>query len=847
MQKHTAVTLPYAIGNLLKLNNYDVEYGVHRNGAEIDIVATSKTDPFASTIYIEATIEYVSNDKYGKDVTKFILIQNSEPGSTCIIVSSEGFTPSVVERAKNSRVITLTYNDFFRQLEKFSGYIDRVFNDTDLVKLVETYEEPQFSDAKGITYATKWLDAWRTNSTEANKWLIVLGEYGTGKTSLTKVLQYRWLSAYQSDASNPIPIRVELRNFTRQFDARGLMHHFLDTSSLSHISVDFILHLVRTGRVILILDGYDEMAQFLNARERRACLSALAEFASHGAKGLLTSRPNYFTESEELNVFEALYTTIEQSRFHLSQVDRSLIAEEKVIDNLVERYILNRYERVLQDLNPAQTRALVIRSLKGDLHGQEIVLSILDKIFRDEASGGRQSLSGKPVIIAYLLELIDDIRNERATLDISSLNEWQVYKLIVDRLMLRDLRRSTLNPVQRRRSLQKLAVSLSGRDSVVATESTFQVIIEEEFRAELRSMHSDDRRVRKDELFEDLRSSATLTRARNTKDDGWVFSHNSIREYLISEFYLSSLSERYPAPIKVPVTPAMRNFVSSITELEIEYLTTNLSELWPSRQSFSSLGLYLVLLWDAMHKSSDDFMTSLRYITGSRTSGNIQISYTSLKNIDFTFDFAGQSLRLDAEGSDFSECRFDGIDLRGSNFSESALDTVSFRDYDLSGCRFERALLFECDLSGTSVRGADFSKIDEDSNFVVENIGGGRAILSGKAAIGYLSYHGAKTAWIESYFVFRNHSKFSIVEKICERLSEQRNSQLRGLTQRGEARADPPFARQFVDRLANAGYVDIDRNSLVSATPAGRNALTKVISRQTLPDIIASFLSERPD
>jgi hypothetical protein len=60
------------------------------------------------------------------------------------------------------------------------------------------------------------------------RWLIVLGEYGTGKTSLARILQYRWLNEYQIDPQKPIPFFIELRNFTRQFDARTLIHHFLD-------------------------------------------------------------------------------------------------------------------------------------------------------------------------------------------------------------------------------------------------------------------------------------------------------------------------------------------------------------------------------------------------------------------------------------------------------------------------------------------------------------------------------------------------------------------------------------------------------------------------------------------
>ncbi len=42
-------SLPIAIGNLFKMNNYDVEYDVHVHGAQVDIVATSKGDPFSKS------------------------------------------------------------------------------------------------------------------------------------------------------------------------------------------------------------------------------------------------------------------------------------------------------------------------------------------------------------------------------------------------------------------------------------------------------------------------------------------------------------------------------------------------------------------------------------------------------------------------------------------------------------------------------------------------------------------------------------------------------------------------------------------------------------------------------
>lgn len=236
----TAATLPIAIGNLFSMNNYDVIYDVKVNGAQVDIVAKSKSDPFASQVYIEATVEYVANDKYAKDTTKFLLIREVMPDARLLCISSRGFTADVRERAAKSRVEALTYNELFARFEKFSPYLEYVLADNTVASLMETYEEPYFQDSKGHDLVNIWLKRWKAYASAETKWLIILGEYGTGKTTLTRVLQRKWLSEYHSDPAQPIPVRIELRNFSRQFDARGLLHHFLDTNRLSHVPIDFL-------------------------------------------------------------------------------------------------------------------------------------------------------------------------------------------------------------------------------------------------------------------------------------------------------------------------------------------------------------------------------------------------------------------------------------------------------------------------------------------------------------------------------------------------------------------------------------------------------------------------------
>jgi hypothetical protein len=237
MNEFTAESLPIAVRSLFELNQYRVEGPRHIHGAEVDLVAHPKGIPFATPVYIEVTVEYVDNDKYGKDVGKLAMIREIDRDCQLLIVSSKGFSLPVQERAAKTRIRTLTYQELFRSFEQFDPYV-RLFLESgnpkaeEVATLNSIYEEPLFEDQLGRERATSYLDNWRFASDPKRRWLVVLGEYGTGKTALTRILQYRWLKEYQQDPQSPIPFRIELRDFTRQFDAKGLIHHFLDNNDL---------------------------------------------------------------------------------------------------------------------------------------------------------------------------------------------------------------------------------------------------------------------------------------------------------------------------------------------------------------------------------------------------------------------------------------------------------------------------------------------------------------------------------------------------------------------------------------------------------------------------------------
>lgn len=855
MKKHTPTSLVDAIKALFKSNNYEIKGPIQFYGAEIDLVATPLADPFGTNIYIEATIEYVDNDKYGKDVGKLALAREHDPTAQCVIISSSGFSLPVQERANKTRIITLSYDELFIKFERFEPYIAKIGRNTDygneLIKLNEIYEEPLFEDSIGTDNAIEYLTKWRDIKNAKQGWLIIIGEYGTGKTALTKVLQYRWLQEYITNPSFPIPFRIELREFPRQFNARGLLHHFLDNNSLSHIPVDFVLSLIKTGRIILLLDGYDEMAQYLHIKERRACLEALAELSADGAKGILTSRPNYFTESEEMQVFEVLYSSLKSGNYYIGKEGHELIEKEKKIDCLVEQF-LYRFERILKDLSQEQTETLVSKVLSKDPEGRDVVLGILSRVFRSLERGETISLSGKPVIISYLLEVVEGLKNaEEAKTEPEPLSEWQIYKLIIDQLMLRDLQRSPeIAPNVRRSILHNISVFLSKKENNTIKESDFKDLIAKVFRKDLNRLPSESRHAQIERYFADLRSSSTLTRSSDENTTGWRFSHNTLREYLVAEYLLNSLGKEQIVSDNVPISDAMRMFCASRTIEEKKELLAYMSRLWRSSSSNRGMGQLMSLLWNSFlslfTKEDEPVSRCLKEVCGDP----IAILGVHLSRMTFSTEQAPVDLSgINYSGSNLTEICLNSAKLCDAKFIETTLENVAFVGAQLNNACFRNTIINDVDFTDADLQDADFTNTDKELISIYvddkDNVNG-RIKYEGIYAIGYLKYCGAVTDEVPNKAVYIHHPRFKIVDKIMTKLAVQSIRQRRGLVQRGAARNDIPFSNEFIDYLVTKKllFTPMNRKDFVETTGDGRKLFTQYKQTNELPEVISSFLRD---
>ncbi|GAB3154155.1 hypothetical protein GCM10027258_57630 [Amycolatopsis stemonae] len=844
----TEKSLPIAVRWLFETNGYEVSGPIEIHGAEVDLVATQLSGFTEQKVYIEATIQYVDNTKYGKDLTKLTMFRN-EPGAQRIIVSSAGFTPSVKERAKVEGIFTFTYNELFASFERVQPYLSYILGNSpqakELKALDAVYEEPNFQDKHGNEWATEYLADWLKDDAQDRSWLIIVGEYGTGKTALTEVLQKRWAELYKLGRSPRIPFRIELRDFAKQFDSRGLLHHFLDKNELSHLPVSFVESMISNGRVVLLLDGYDEMAQYLNVRERRACLEALADLARNGAKGILTSRPNYFTEAEELRVFEVLYQKI-ASHQQVNILDRAVVEQEREVDSLLERFVLNRVERSLRDLTYQQTIDLVRRRLQDDTEGAEVVTGLLSKVFRNNEDGA-VSLSGKPVIITYLLEVVEELkRDEQSDLD-QRMSEWDIYNLIINKLMLRDwARTSTLLPTERYQFLQQLSLYTSHSQRKMVNESSFREVVRSVFESKIVRQKAEGGLDAEDAFFDDLRSSTTLTRCSDQGIAQWQFSHNSLREFLLAGYLVDRLIEGRPEAKSVSITDTVLAFTNSMPRTKLEEAYTQLSALWPSRKTRAGLDQMLALLWNAKRhneRRTQKVRETLHSLVGSRP----DLSNCTLTGIDFSLGDEASDLRgLNMRGSILTDSIFTNADLSGADFSDCALDACSLQNANISEANFSNLLMLDTEITGLRCNGAIFTNLDKDSTAIAK-MGKDVLVLDSSRIRGYLRRRGAKTDPVDPYYMYCFDKNFEICEKICKVLLDGAPHQRYGLEQRGASERNIKLAKSFVQFLISIGYVQLNNGRggrVVSTTPNGRPIVARLSENAHIDQTLLPFFVE---
>ena len=140
------------------------------------------------------------------------------------------------------------------------------------------------------------------------RFILVLGDFGTGKTFLLHEL------ARQLADESPFitPIFVPMRSLEKSNDLESLIAQHLAQSKMERIDLAAFRYMLEQGRIVLLFDGFDELALRVSYERAAEHFQTLLMAAIGDAKIVATSRRQHFLS--ESQVKSELYQKVEQLR-----------------------------------------------------------------------------------------------------------------------------------------------------------------------------------------------------------------------------------------------------------------------------------------------------------------------------------------------------------------------------------------------------------------------------------------------------------------------------------------------------------------------------------------------------
>ena len=223
------------------------------------------------------------------------LIHVGDEGLTCLtfdelIDQDANFTPYLewLEREISKREIDRYYVDLGCTKGEFDA-------DTRTLRGMSKYS---VADG-GID---RYIDRWLKNPVTEH--VSILGEFGTGKTWFAFHYAGKCLQAYREAKSKGmprprLPLVIPLRDYAKALNVENVLAGFFYTQHNIRLNSDVFDRLNRMGKLLLIFDGFDEMANKTDPQKMIDNFWELAKVITPNAKVILTSREEHFVTAQD--------------------------------------------------------------------------------------------------------------------------------------------------------------------------------------------------------------------------------------------------------------------------------------------------------------------------------------------------------------------------------------------------------------------------------------------------------------------------------------------------------------------------------------------------------------------
>ena len=496
------------------------------------------------------------------------------------------------------------------------------------------------------------LRAW-ADDPSARPYMVILGEYGMGKTTACQAFTRALLDRRDAgDSVARLPIYLDLRRLgdvkllepTLEQILEDLLSHIWQSGAAEPRATAMeVIDQVQHRRAVVVFDGLDEVLVHLPATRGQALLRELwkilpprllqdSEAQNSAGRVMLTCRTHFFRTLREQHAYfrgedreivgAAAYAALHLLPFNEHQIRaylerRDTEAQPDALDSALDLI------RSVHNLSELVQRPFNLRLIADQL-------SVLE---RRIASGGRIDTSA-------------------------------IYGELVASWLDRDIGKHQLQPRDKLRLMEELAATLwrAGRRSLPAAQ------LEDWLYEQLESVNELGRWYRLSGasvavLAEDLRTATFIVRPGG---ELFEFAHTSLLEYFLARRLARALEERDAKAWAMP-TPSEETF-------------DFLEELIAAGDTAACLDGLRVLRAAYRPQASE---TAFAYCVRAAQRGAPTVALTG-------FDLTGARLR--------------GIKMTGAaTRPRLCVSACTFADADLRGARFQRVRLENCDLSGADI------------------------------------------------------------------------------------------------------------------------------------------------
>lgn len=496
---------------LLRTKYLDAQVEQRIAGTKVDIRFTAESDFGGKKVYA------VECKDYATPLTKSIIAQEIRPYYSAmleshevdevLIVSSKPLGADAGEYMKSWRNAThKTYEELAESLLGLGPYIN------DLAQIRPTddmpYIEARIASQPGN--AINLVDEWVRQKN--GRGLAIRGSYGQGKTSFAKRLAALYAQRHLNDASQRMPILYRLGEVVHETRLEALFGAMFTSQ---HVAAGYrystFEHLNHAGRLLVILDGFDEMKHAMTAADFYANFKEFNRLLSGDAKVVLLGRPNALPSDVEELVFRG---------------------RDQVAGQIIASAVFQPWEEWRLDFfTPDETRQLLAQVLEKFSidHSHKRTFSYPDgfvnKRVTEIISLVPTDLLSRPVHVHLVAELGADPH-----FDFRGFNEYKLYDHFIRTMVERDVEKKTRRaiPLDARLTFQR-ELAWWAWSRLGASQGHFlRKDVPTALLKELPAGNSVDDEGKLNEYI-----VSTLT---EEKDSGALFfAHRSFQEFLVAE------------------------------------------------------------------------------------------------------------------------------------------------------------------------------------------------------------------------------------------------------------------------------------------------------------------------